>query len=48
MGLTADDKFGFEMREVFTGETVTAFEKHYTTVDAHGCKIYRAKLIPAK
>lgn len=48
MGLTKDDKFGFELTEIFTGEKLDAFEKHYPTVGAHDCKLYRAKLIPAK
>lgn len=45
-GVPAVSGYGFEMTDIFTGENIgVKRDYHRTLVDAHGCMLYRAKLV---
>lgn len=44
IGLSVDSGYGLDMREIFTGETVHAFENYQPDVAGHSCKVYLCKL----
>lgn len=46
VGLPIDSGFGMEMTDVFTGEKIGTFNEIYSCkVKAHGCRVFRAKLV---